>query len=519
MLIDGRQLPENTCLSADVAIVGAGGAGIPLALELERHTKLDILLLEGGKLERSEGSQSLYAGESIGWASRNSAGDDLVYDRIRAYGGSTWAWGGQCRPLDDIDFEPRDWVPGSGWPISAQALRPYYERAHEYLTLGHYEYDYERWRNAADKRESEPDLPGLAGLQPCLFQWARHTRFAPLYRERLARSERIKLVNQANLVAADYRRDEDTVTLDGLNFATLDRKPFSAKARRFVFAMGGIENPRQLLLHGPQSCGGFGNRHGHLGRYFQQHSYLMSGKATVAGKALNAIEYHRKMTRRKQPHSLMVRLDDRIQRDRKTLNYSACLFHSNALTALHRLGFAVRNWNYYWNRVPGDLRHIRRELGAFIKYHSARKRSYTIYHGLEQTPNASSRVSLADRKDRLGLPQVKLDWQFDELDFHTFRVGQKQFAKALEESGLGRVELEITGDNARWDRVDGGAHHIGTTRMAEREDDGVVDADLLVFGTRNLYVAGSSVFRTSGIANPTLTIVATALRLADHLGT
>lgn len=517
MLIDGRDLPESTCLSADVAIVGAGAAGISLALELERLTKLDILLLEGGKLERSEESQALYAGESVGWASRNAAGDDLVYDRIRAYGGSTWAWGGQCRPLDDIDFEARDWVPGSGWPISAQTLRPYYERAQEYLTLGPYEYDYERWRSADDKDSSDPDLPKLAGLQPCLFQWSRQTRFAPLYRERLARSERIKLVSQANLVAADYRNDQDDITLDGLVFATLEGKRFSAKTGRFVFAMGGIENPRQLMLHGSQSCGGFGNRHGHLGRYFQQHSYLMSGKVKVAGKALNAIEYHRKMTRRKQPHSLMVRLDDRIQRDRRTLNYSASLFHSNALTAWHRLGFAVRNWNYYLNRVPSDLRHLRRELETFLKYHSARERSYTIYHGLEQAPNARSRVSLAGKKDRLGLPQVKLDWQFDELDFHTFRVGQQQFAMALEDSGLGKVELEISGDNARWDRVDGGAHHIGTTRMAEREDDGVVDVNLRVFGTRNLYVAGSSVFRTSGIANPTLTIVATTLRLADHL--
>jgi choline dehydrogenase-like flavoprotein len=213
----------------------------------------------------------------------------------------------------------------------------------------------------------------------------------------------------------------------------------------------------------------------------------------------------------------MLRLDDTIQKREKTLNYSASLFHSNALTALSRLTFALTNWSYYWNRVPGDLRHIRREFKAFVDYHTRPQRDYVIYHGLEQAPNPNSRVSLGYPKDRFGLQQVRLDWQFCELDFHTFRTGQKRFAQSIQERGLGKVELAYTGDDARWDRVDGGAHHIGTTRMAARKQNGVVDADQRVFGTENLYVAGSSVFPTSGVANPTLTILATTLRLADKL--
>ncbi|MGI9500477.1 MAG: GMC family oxidoreductase, partial [Geminicoccaceae bacterium] len=126
----------------------------------------------------------------------------------------------------------------------------------------------------------------------------------------------------------------------------------------------------------------------------------------------------------------------------------------------------------------------------------------------------------------LGVPRVKLDWRFSDIDKHTVQVLMSTFDKELIRLGLGRLEPSdwLAEDSALWHTDDlvgnhpvGGYHHMGTTRMAASPREGVVDADCRVHGMGNLFVAGSSVFPTGGWANPTLTILALALRLGDHL--
>ena len=139
----------------------------------------------------------------------------------------------------------------------------------------------------------------------------------------------------------------------------------------------------------------------------------------------------------------------------------------------------------------------------------------------EALPDPQSRVTLDPRRrDRFGMPHVPVDWRLADRD----RLGPErlraELTRALEHAGLGRLEFraELAADGQPY-ALEGGKHHMGTTRMHRDPRQGVVDPDGRVHGLANLYVAGSSVFPTGGYANPTLTIVALALRLADHLKT
>ena len=143
---------------------------------------------------------------------------------------------------------------------------------------------------------------------------------------------------------------------------------------------------------------------------------------------------------------------------------------------------------------------------------------YRIWNMTEQTPNPDSRITLATERDRLGLRQVQLDWKLNSLDKESIRRTQQRIGQAIGRAGLGRLKLELNGDNTRWKSTPkGGHHHMGTTRMHTDAKRGVVDEECKVHGVSNLYVAGSSVFPTGGYANPTLTIVAMAIRLAEHI--
>jgi len=137
---------------------------------------------------------------------------------------------------------------------------------------------------------------------------------------------------------------------------------------------------------------------------------------------------------------------------------------------------------------------------------------------LEQAPNPASRVKLAPEKDALGMPRAQLEWRLSGIDKQSARRTQELLARALGGAGLGRLQILLNEDDHSWPaELGGGRHHMGTTRMHEDPKQGVVDADSRVHGLDNLYLAGSSVFPTAGAANPTLTLVALALRLADHL--
>jgi choline dehydrogenase-like flavoprotein len=147
-------------------------------------------------------------------------------------------------------------------------------------------------------------------------------------------------------------------------------------------------------------------------------------------------------------------------------------------------------------------------------------RDYVLYTRIEQAPNPASRVMLGEENDDLGVPRVRLDWQLTELDKHSIRALHEGIGEEAGRLGLGRVQLRewLRTDEPMWPSfLAAGWHHMGTTRMAENPEDGVVNDNCRVHSVENLYVAGSGPYTTGGSANPTLTLVALSLRLSDHL--
>jgi choline dehydrogenase-like flavoprotein len=130
----------------------------------------------------------------------------------------------------------------------------------------------------------------------------------------------------------------------------------------------------------------------------------------------------------------------------------------------------------------------------------------------EQSPNPESRLVLQRERDALGTPKVRLQWRLAALDTESVHRSTELVARELGRSlqGRGRVKVSVH-------PIGLPDHHMGTTRMHDDPRRGVVDAQCRVHGLSNLYVAGSSVFPTGGTANPTLTLLQMALRLADHL--
>jgi choline dehydrogenase-like flavoprotein len=167
--------------------------------------------------------------------------------------------------------------------------------------------------------------------------------------------------------------------------------------------------------------------------------------------------------------------------------------------------------------VAGDLDDVALTLyRQGIARGSANDEVFILRVQAEQSPNPSSRVTLDDARDAFGLRKARLDWRVTEFDRSSIRRTQEILDRELRRAKLGRLERKL-GEEDPPALFRGAFHHMGTTRMHREASLGVVDPDCRVHGLANLFVAGSSVFPTAGCVNPTLTLVALAVRLADHL--
>jgi choline dehydrogenase-like flavoprotein len=505
----------------DLCIIGAGPAGITLALELEA-TGWRVGLLEAGGLEYEAETQRLFEGDVLG-----QQYPALRDTRVGALGGSTTVWAGWCRPLEPLDFEPRDWCDAAGWPFGLDHLRPYYARAHELCGLAAFDYDPEHWAGVLG-----PDriLPQDRSFSNEIFQ-IQIQDFGLRYRERLERSKTIDLVLHAPVT----RLLMDGPTCTGVEIRTLDGRDQAIRASRFVLAAGGVENPRILLLSAAEPAGVPGNAGGLVGRYFADHAYVDPGILVL--NRPQALEFYRPQPATSRPGASAVRGVLSLRREvpeSERLMHAALFFHPRY--EAHRV-FAtgeVKAWLQLWNKVnrrgvPGAAwPYLRRALRAPHRLALATARKLLVRHGparrwrmraaFETTFRYDNRVTLSDARDRLGRRRVRVEWRIGEGEIDNMQRVMRLFDQALERAGIGRLERAFPDDPEAWlQAVEAGKHHMGTTRMHPDLRHGVVDQNSKVHGTSNLFVTGSSVFPSGGYVNPTLTIVALAARLADHL--
>ena len=494
--IDARTLPNAFEIEADLVIIGGGMAGIAMAREFA-GTRTRIAVIESGGRDRDQQTQELLQGT----ASINAPGNAprsfdryLHESRVRALGGAGNVRGGKCVPLDESDFAERDWIPLSGWPTTRAGLQPYYDRACTLLEIAPFNRDFDR--------APDPDRPStVIGDGRDFFSAPRW--FSPIsgnndrakfdrFRSGFAEAGNIDVYLNANVVG--MRRARNGRSLAGLDIACLNGRRHAARGRAYVLATGGIENARLLLA---SEIGG-----DWVGRCFQGHvNYGVSRAPDGRNSSIAISESRRNMTlytNASGPHCTWASTLEGQRRYRMP-NFTVTMFEES-------------------EPLPADAPAILALSGSLDRGAAGPPaRNMACYFKTEQLPNPQSRIVLDPTStDALGMPRVRLDWRFTSEDFDQLDRAIDAFAAQVGAAGVGRICWP--GARARLVAVMSPArHHMGTTRMSVDEDQGVVDAQGRVHGMRNLYVAGSSVFPTSGNANPTLTIMALAIRMSDHL--
>lgn len=486
MLVDSRQVAAGSRIAVDVCIVGSGPAGITLAREL-RGQGLEIAVLESGGLDLDPAIDALSTGE-LDAPIRNP--DYLTASRARVFGGASQHWTGTCRPLDDIDFEARSWVPLSGWPLRRDELDDHYDRAAAIL-------DCPRFRHHRGDGEVAPVNPIHREPEPRLVPKAMYVskpppRLGDRHRRELADARDVRVFLYAN--ATRLVTDEDGRQVLEVPVAVLDGPRFSLQPRICVLAAGGFENARLLLLSEAFRPGGPGNRHDVVGRYFTEHpKYYRAALMVWSGRLPASGPLAASRGWLSDERYVVYTPSGRAQRQDRLLN----------------CGVRARPVN-----PPADR--LLREVDRVASVIDGPAANRTILTGLilytEQVPVRTNRVTLAADRDRLGLHKVRLEWRNTaEQTDHLVRF-LRFFAREVAIAGRGRVQIFLDRDLPV-----GRPHPSSTTRMCTDPRYGVTDGDARVHGTENLFVAGSSLFPTGGFANPTLTLVALALRLADHL--
>lgn len=498
---------------ADVCIVGAGAAGIVLAVELLRLGKR-VTLLEGGGAEIEEGSQEPYQSEVVGL---RHAG--IHTGRFRAKGGSTTRWGGQILELNEADFERRPSVPGSGWPFAKSELTRFYARALELEGLNRViGKDDDVWNSL---RESAPDLEDMEAY---FSRWCPEPNFGRLHRETLTGNPRCDVWLHAN--AVDLLMEGERAT--GVRCRTLGGAEAIFTATEYVFCLGGIESIRFFLQ--PRGVALPWNRCGLLGKNFQDHIDARCAEVvpvdarrfhgTFDNVFLNGLKYQ-----------LKLRLSQARQAELGTLNVAGNMI------------FISRNQETL-DRIKETGRHLLR--GRFAQVEAANLVAmaanmplllrqafrYGVQHRLfnppdaqvalrvwcEQEPLSGSSVTLSDARDSLGLLRTRLDWRISDRELDTMRKYVEVASESLRDVATLRPDEDLmAGNQVFLDRCDDCNHHMSGMRMSASESEGVVDPNLRLYGTANTYICSAAVFPTSGYSNPTHTLLSLAVRLAEHI--
>ncbi|WOI55704.1 GMC family oxidoreductase [Palleronia sp. LCG004] len=496
MIVDVRDLPEDESLRAEVVVVGSGIAGAGVAMHLARRG-VDVIMLESGREVFDPEIQALNDVTFLGKPHRAldpEAGYHAYLppqlrgvSRVRQFGGTSNVWTGKWKYLQPSDFAERPWVPFSEWPLSYEELQVHYRAAAA-------DYGFED----LEAETQRPELGRLrtriadAGLKMSSFWWEESpTRTRLRFGDEMQSLTNLRVVLGAT--ATELRLDRSGRRIETVSCRSLEGRSLDVTGDQVVLAMGAIETPRLLLASDRDRSGGIGNAHDLVGRFYSDHpkhhsATLAPGPTTRA--FANELQYGPKPR-----FCVCFALDDKTQKSRNLLEhvvYLKPIYSSRKRAALDTL-----------LRRPA----CRDGIG--------RVADYRVKLATEQVPNPESRVRLDHARDRLGMRQAALDWRFTEQDHRSLAEIVKLCRERFEAAGLG--VFDFGHGSPTIETMTDAAHQMGTTRMAIHPEKGVVDTDCRVFGTDNLFVAGSAVFPTGPSYSPTFTILALARRLAVHL--
>ena len=505
MIINARHFQPGTLLEGDVCVIGAGPSGLALCHSL-MTSSLRIVLLERGdeqprRLDRTgDRSSYRYRGLTVG--------------RYTGFGGTAQVWTGQCMRLSPFEMTQRPWVPLSGWPLTSAELEPYYAAIERQLGIAGFE-------NLP--LPSHPVMSTHVGGWE--IAWAALLDNANLgdhYRRRFASSPSVTTVVNGCVTGLEVSNDR----VDEVRFLAAGRNQYRVKAKVFVLAAGAIENAR-LLMSSPALTRRLPIQR-NVGHYLQDHgSASVANLQDVPGALREIFMPQRQGTYRVWPHMC---LGPQKQEAMGVLNASVSVIsrprESHWVAAASRLRYPnadqkpaerLRDYAILTRRaweVMKALRERRARGVTPVDPHG----SLHVQAVIEQEPQRANRVVQLRELGSDGLPNVEIKWGFGRIELETLKCVAMEWASVFRSTSAGMVSISDWLDRSDWeDHVHDTFHHLGTTRMSESPTDGVVDRDCKVFGVPNLFVAGGSIFPTSGIANPTLTMMALATRLGSHL--
>lgn len=504
MIFDLKKENVSSNVLYDICIVGAGAAGITIA-KYFANSSTKVALVESGNFNFDQETQNLYKGETVGNLTQRAdrkvlEGHYLHTSRLRYFGGTTNHWGGWCRPLDDLDFEYRNWVPDSEWPILKKDLEPYYKEAEKVVEINSFAPLEQRQYQWGKNKDESKDI------RAPFFQFSR-TQFRPRYRKEITEAKNVDLFLNSNLT--NIKLSENKKRVNHIEIVSLNGNHSSVKAKFIIIACGGIENPRILLNCRDDISDGIGNQNGLVGKYFMEHPhYYNSGKLLTWSWEFNKIEkfYGDWSEFRLRMidgviNKRVFSLSESTQKENRLLNISFEIVDFSELD---------RNKETLAKAIADLSENILNFDGMIDKPVMPQ-----INIRAEQGPKESNSVSLIGEKDELGMNKIRLTCNVSDDEINNYLKSMQILGKSL---GLGvsnnsRLRIDLNKES----QIHGGPHHMGTTRMSENPKKGVVDKNCKIHGIDNLFIAGSSVFPTGGFAHPTFTIVALSIRLADHV--
>jgi choline dehydrogenase-like flavoprotein len=510
------KLEKEQRLDADICIVGAGAAGISLALSLE-NTKRRILVLESGDQECVPETHALDEMEIAGHPL--NVGKPV---RRRALGGTTIATYGRSVVLNNIDFEQRPWVSEEAWPISGRDLQCGYAQAASVLGLSQVEFL--EVENCSDhpvvQAASEHEL------ETRIHRFGRHVNLGETWSARLERSENITVLMRATAVSC--QSTGNGTRIKEIMGRSLGGGRFSIRAKQFVLACGGLENPRLLLLFG-RSARPPAINWDPVGRFYMNHPRSEDiGRVQLNQANPRLAEWARLLVMHREKGAGRTQFafspSEQLQREEELLNHCSFFYavsDQKALMARRQLTFGQNAG------LTGRLRQLA-SLGRHLPVlaHGAlhqlqmkpfRPEYLVVVDQCEQKPDPQSRVLLGHETDRFGSPRLRLDWRIDTEVTRSLRRLHELLARFVTEKGIGMLQSRLLEETDFEPGYQDCAHPTGATRMSCSERQGVVDRDCRVHGMENLFVTGSSVFPVGGNANPTFSIIALSARLARTL--
>lgn len=559
MIEDLSSIGEDVTVEAELAVIGAGPAGIVVALEAAQYG-ISVVLLESGDLSFNPSTQDL--SEAAEWDRTRHA--PLSLSTRRQVGGTSNTWGGRCVPFDPVDFAARPYLDVPQWPVGYADVQPYFQRACDWMVCG----------RAAFNLAEMPHLPGAivpgfvddGVLGSSLERWSLPTNYGQVYEQRLRRSAKVRLLT--GVTCTEVVCPAEGGIARHLECRTNIGGAVRVTAKAFVVACGGLESTRLLMSSTGPRGEQLGNLGGHLGHWYMAHvegsianvRFSTPPRETVYNYERDAdgVYIRRRFSfaeRYQQEHCLPNAVgwlgnwelpDARHGYGQLSFVYLALAspLGSKLAPEVQRLsmtGADIPGTPYGGAAITSRTSHVRNILrhpfatGRFAAdfgtrrflSHGRRAPGFFMYskdnvypfqyHG-EHLPNSASTVSLTREPDRLGRRRLAIDLRFTPRDVDGIVRAHEHWDQYFRKLGVGQLEYQHRDlEKAIDQRMGGGFHQAGTTRMSASLSNGVVDQDLAIHGVPNVYVASSSTFVTSGQANSTFMIVVFAVRLAERL--